>query len=192
MFVLVPWKNDREQGGREREREAGRRQVRTLYAAPGAAVQLQCLEEPPVLVLRPLLPLLRDGVRLPRLVRQAWDGRKQSEITRSDRTDSARRRDRDSPLLAVPWARAPPLTNPCRGDPEGPYCDDLRLFHHRPLDRQRRSRRLPSEIAVDNGGNTTIQAPRRRQHHSNQSARVNFTPEPKRSFPDGLGKQDEE
>jgi hypothetical protein len=47
----------------------------TLYAAPGATVQLQGLEEPTVLLLRPPLPPLRDRVRLPRLVRQAWEKR---------------------------------------------------------------------------------------------------------------------
>jgi hypothetical protein len=55
---------------KEREGRLG-----TLYAAPGATVQLQGLEELTVLVLRPPLPPLRDRVRLPRLVRQAWEKR---------------------------------------------------------------------------------------------------------------------
>ena len=101
---------------RQRERPTGR-PVRTLYAAPCATVQLQGLQEPAVLVLRPLLPLLRDRVRLPRLVGQASvEWKKQSENTRSDRShrfcgDAAAIR-----RCCVPWARAPPLTNPCRRD----------------------------------------------------------------------------
>jgi hypothetical protein len=65
VLVLSP---DEERTTADRERG---RSVRTLDAAPGATVQLQGLQEPPVLVLRPLLPLLRDRVRLPRLVGQA-------------------------------------------------------------------------------------------------------------------------
>jgi hypothetical protein len=160
-FLLVLTKSERTRAQREREREAG--MLRTLYVAPGATVQLQGLQEPPVLVLRPLLPLLRDRVRLPRLqVRQAW--KKQNEKTRIARI--LQPRPRFAAAVAIPWGRAPPLTNPCRGGGrEGP-CDD-----------PRRSRRLPSKFAAGSGGNTHNSGPKKvRLHRPNQSGRVNFKP----------------
>lgn len=96
----------------------------TLYTAPCAAVQLQGFQEQPVLLVRPLLALLRDRVRLSRLV-GGKRARKEHNLLRGNRAanelkhtrtarDFAAEKPRFGGRSNLPLARALPLTNPCR------------------------------------------------------------------------------